>query len=293
MSEAQALAVRLKGKRAGAGTYYADCPVCSYKGSLSTSEKDDRTLVYCHVGCESATVFAAVREDMGLALTRPGVLSADLERKRQERARDEEARTGAARRLWSLAATPAGSPVETYLRGRGIVPPLPYSIRYLANAKHPETDKRLPCMLSAVTKWPSNRVVAVHRTFLSYDGRSKANVTPAKLTLGPIGGGAVRLAAASRDTLVICEGIETGLSLVRLLGFPVWACLSTGGMRAVTLPETLRQVIIAADHDKPGLEAAEAAKRRLQMLLVGCEVEVIKPDVAGQDFNDLLRSGAY
>lgn len=115
-------------------------------------------------------------------------------------------------------------------------------------------------------------------------------MTPAKMSLGPIGGGAVRLGSPVEDTLVICEGIETGLSLVQLYGKPVWACLSTGGMQAVFLPPTLRHLTIAADNDGPGHEAADAVRKRFQGHFE--TVEVIKPDIAGHDFNDALVSWA-
>ena len=50
---------------------------------------------------------------------------------------------------------------------------------------------------------------------------------------------------------------------------------------------TAVSVVIAADHDGPGLKAAEAAADRWQS--EGRRVRIARPDRAGADFNDILR----
>jgi hypothetical protein len=62
-------------------------------------------------------------------------------------------------------------------------------------------------MVAAVACVPDRRIVAVHRTFLSAAGCGKAKVPNPKCSLGPVGGGAVRLAPAG-PKLVVAEGIE-------------------------------------------------------------------------------------
>ncbi len=44
--------------------------------------------------------------------------------------------------------------------------------------------------------------------------------------------GAVRLAEFYEE-LVLAEGIETALSILQATGKPIWACLSTSGLKAV------------------------------------------------------------
>lgn len=283
MCDLQEIATLLNAKKAGADTWYGDCPACGYKGSLAITERDDTALFYCHACCDSRTVFAAVR---GLGLVkqaRPALPPMKLQLMRRGRDHAKRSEAAYARKLWDDAAPLVGSPVETYLRGRGITVTLPNSLRYLPNARHGPSGRWFPCLLAAVTVWPGHEVVAVHRTFLSHDGQGKADVTPAKMSLGPVRGGAVRLSPVHGDTLAICEGLETGLSLMQLFDLPVWACLSTGGMQTIMLPDVLKRVIIAADHDEPGLAAADAAKDRLQRLGVGCEVEVITPPLTGSE----------
>jgi len=92
---------------------------------------------------------------------------------------------------------------------------------------------------------------------------------------------------------VVCEGIETGLSLLSgLLDRPaaVWAALSTSGMRALHLPETPGELVVAADRDDggAGMAAAEALAERAQGL--GWQVW-LWPAPEGQDWNDALRAG--
>jgi len=107
------------------------------------------------------------------------------------------------------------------------------------------------------------------------------------MSLGHLHGGAVRLAAAT-ETLVLCEGIEDGLTLLQATALPVWATLGTAGLAAVLLPETVRTVLIAADNDanNAGVLAAEKLAARLKK--ENRRVVAYKP-AGAKDFNDLVR----
>jgi len=70
---------------------------------------------------------------------------------------------------------------------------------------------------------------------------------------------------------------------MQISGRPGWAALSTSGMKALVLPGGVKEVIIAADHDKPGLEAAHAAGRR--WMDEGRTVQIALPP-PGKDFAD-------
>ena len=94
----------------------------------------------------------------------------------------------------------------------------------------------------------------------------------------------MRLAPAGPE-LVLSEGIETGLSVQQATGLPVWATLSTSGLRSVILPPEVETVIIAADADEPGEKAAQEAARRF--IAEGRTVKIARPP-KGMDFNDLL-----
>jgi hypothetical protein len=143
-------------------------------------------------------------------------------------------------------------------------------------------------MIAAVTVWPEPVVCAVHRTFLMPGGEGKAAVSPPKMTLGPLIGGGVRLAPLG-PCLLIGEGIESTLSAMRLFDLPGWAALSTGGLVGLRLPppDRVPDIVIAADHDPPGLHAARTAAARFHAL--GHRVKIATPPKAGTDFNDVLR----
>ena len=190
---------------------------------------------------------------------------------------------------WRRAAPAIGSPVEKYLRGRGLQGPIPPTLRYISDLKHPSGTYH-PAMIAAVTRVPGCEVLAVHRAYLAPDGSGKADVDPARMSLGPIGGGAVRL-APSGGHLAVGEGIETTLSIMQATGIPAWAALSAGGIKALILPPLpLASVVtITADHDPTGLKAAHDAAERWTR--EGRRVRIALPP-EGKDFNDVLRQVA-
>ena len=145
-------------------------------------------------------------------------------------------------------------------------------------------------MVAGVTVYPSRVVRGVHRTFLRADGSGKANVNPAKMMLGSIKGGAVRLAPPG-PRMGIAEGIETALACQQATGIPTWAALSSGNLAQVALPpvSATTEVMIFADRGDVGIKAAEAAAVRLRR--EGRRVWIAVPSNGCNDFNDLLLSG--
>ncbi len=201
---------------------------------------------------------------------------------------DQQQRSEFARRKWREAAPLTDTPADVYLRERGLKPGQdgwPPILRYHPALKHGPTGLLLPAMLGAIAIWPSREVVGLHRTFLRADGKGKAPVSGNKMMLGKCAGGAVRLAPAGPE-LVLSEGIETALSVQQATGLPVWATLSTSGLRAVILPSEVETVIIAADGDEAGEIAAQAAARRV--IAEGRTVKIARPP-KGMDFNDLAQ----
>jgi putative DNA primase/helicase len=84
--------------------------------------------------------------------------------------------------------------------------------------------------------------------------------------------------------MAVSEGIETGLSFQQATGIPTWAALSAGGMKRLVLPLEAREVLIAADADEVGLQAATEAAARWHA--EGRRVRIVKPP-EGLDFNEL------
>lgn len=191
-------------------------------------------------------------------------------------------------KLWRESLPAKGSLVEVYLRARRIEI-LPSSLRFLPRHLHKPTGQHFPVMLAAATNY-AGKVCAAHRTFLSPDGKGKAPVSPAKMTLGPVGGLSCHLAEAGEE-LAVTEGIETGLSVQAATAIPTWAALSAGGIRNLILPPLplASSVTICADNDPVGLRSAQDAA--FMWREQGRKVRVALPP-EGMDFNDVLLKGA-
>ena len=87
------------------------------------------------------------------------------------------------------------------------------------------------------------------------------------------------------DVLMVGEGIETCLAAMQATGHPAWAALSTSGLRALDLPEDVRDVIVLADGDDAGEAAARDCAWRWKR--EGRRVRIARPP-QGMDFNDML-----
>lgn len=265
----------------------ACCPSHEDKNpSLQISDGETAVLFKCHAGCESRAVIDALK----LCNLWPGKQDNAAPYKPRHSPSgprhdaDADKRSEMAKSIWKRAQAAPGTPVSAYLASRGIVSDIPETIRYAEGAKHSDTGLFLPCMVGAVTRWPSKDVTAIHRTYLRADGKGKAGVLRQKMMLGPCSGGAVRLAPHG-PKLIVCEGIETGLTLLQETGLPVWCALSTSGIAKLVLPDDVSEVVIAADHDCAGLNAANKAAHR--WTLEARIVRIAKPPVEGWDFNDM------
>jgi len=89
--------------------------------------------------------------------------------------------------------------------------------------------------------------------------------------------------------LMVGEGIETCLAAMQATGHPAWAALSTSGLKALDLPEDVRNVIVLADGENAGHSAARYAAFRWKR--EGRRVRIAYPS-EGMDFNDMLRGRA-
>lgn len=142
----------------------------------------------------------------------------------------------------------------------------------------------------AVARGPDGRVANLHRTYLSHDGRKADVANPRKLCPPhrKIRGAAIRLYPAG-EQLAVAEGLETALAVHIATGLPVWSCISAHGLTTVEIPEGVLELVIAADHDEAGIDAAKAAARRLSKQ---CAVRVVVPDEPGTDWADHLGGAA-
>ncbi len=105
-------------------------------------------------------------------------------------------------------------------------------------------------------------------------------------TLGPFNGGALRLGPAGA-ALGIAEGLETGLSAMRLHEVPVW-CACGARLGAIDLPPEVETVHVFADNGTPGKDAAERAAERYTH--EGRSVDIRYQPPAFGDWNDVIRA---
>lgn len=266
----------------------APCPVCQpekdkHQNALTVADgRNGRLVLDCKKsGCAFLDILAAAGVRSG-DYAPPD--AATLAQRDAEQKAEAAKRAAQAKQVWTEAQPIAGTLAETYLRGRGITCDLPQVLRFHGECWHGPTAKRYPALIAAVQ---GANLPAVHRTYLRADGSGKADIDPAKLMLGAVAGGAVRLTEGP-GPLVVAEGIETGLSLASgLLRTPatVWAALSTSGIRGLRLPDHPGRLTIAPDGDTAGREAANALAARAHAL--GWQVSLL-PAPDGCDWNDIL-----
>lgn len=198
---------------------------------------------------------------------------------------DRATRDAEALEIWERSIPAAGTLAESYLGFRGIFPQFPPDIRFSRLPYGKSTP--LPCLVAAVRDVAGD-VTGIQRIYLRGDGRGKANLPKAKLSLGTVAGGAIRLGDLDPlGVLTICEGPEDGLSLLSMIGGPVWVAAGASMLPAMRFPAGVRSVIIGADNDAAGEQAARKAAH--DFAIRGLSVRIIYPAAGFKDFNDELR----
>ena len=194
--------------------------------------------------------------------------------------------------LWAqcLPLVP-GDPVALYLDRRGLAAalPLPGLLRMHPALPYWHGDELLgtfPAMVAPLLT-PDRRIVALHRTFLTSDGRKATVPNPKKLTraAGPVAGACILLHKPVHGCIGIAEGIETALAAFCASSVPTVAAYCAGNLAAWRWPAGVRRLVIFADADKAGRDAAETLRARA--LAAGLRVEVLTPTDPGADWCDV------
>lgn len=268
------------------------CPVHDDRTpSLSIADgADDRLLVFCHAGCNSLDILAALRQR---GLSEPKDRDQPPAPRRADDDQDQARRTARARKFWTEAVPIAGTPAEAYLIGRGLQPPFPPTLRFHHRLDYFEgggaMPMALPALVAAVAVWPSRDVGAIQTTYLDPRKPRKAQVSTPRKSYGKVAGGAIRLAPVTGSHLLIGEGVETVLSAMLATDLPGWATAGTSGLKSLILPDDVKEITIAADADAAGEKAAQAAAER--WTAEGLTVRVARPP-QGKDFNEALQKEA-
>jgi predicted P-loop ATPase len=176
-----------------------------------------------------------------------------------------------------------GTRVETYLRRRGITANPPDCIRFrrFAAGQHGA--------LVALATDAEGAVLAVQQIYLTEDGR-KAPVDVIKRTNKAVDGWSQRasMRLPGSPPVVLCEGVETALSVWQSTGQETWACFGITNISRAPVPEGA-PLIVARDGDEPGSKGDQQIRRSARALRAqGRDVRVASPP-PGMDFNDVLQ----
>jgi putative DNA primase/helicase len=195
-------------------------------------------------------------------------------------------------RLWvQCVPLVPGDPVTLYLRHRGFADawPLPACLRLHRALPCWDGDKKigtLPAMVAPLVA-PDGRVVALHRTYLTADGHKADVRSPKKVTstAGPLAGSSIRLHVPRRGTLGVAEGIETALAASLASGVPTVSTYCANALAGFVWPAGVQRLVIFADADKAGREAADTLRARSIRAHLRCQV--LTPSDDGADWCDV------
>lgn len=235
-------------------------------------------------------------------------------RARAEAAQAEEAKERAAKMkgaralyLHRLARPIAGTPVEAYLRGRGLshdpLPAWPNALRFHPEVWNREHGEKMPAMLAPMYLADGTHV-ATHRTWLRpcpTRGWAKIDGKNAKKVLGPSWGafipinkgvsGKAMSAMPEGEAIYMAEGVEDCIAIrMKRPEARIIAGYSLGNMGAVVLPPHVRTLVIVADRDDKSAEVDKLERSIAQQQARGVTVKLVMPPVGVKDLNDWLNA---
>ncbi len=193
-------------------------------------------------------------------------------------------RREALNRVWRQCAPMTENDVAgMYLSGRGVgqksyVPDL----RFCPSLR--DGDGGVANCMVAMIRDPEGSPASLHRTFLSKDGKTKANMaSPRKMMAGSVAvGSCIRLMEWDGvGPLGIAEGIETAFAAADRFKMPVWSAINAQMLAKWQWPKECRSIIIFADNDTSftGQAAAFELAKRARAGKDPLEVQVHIPGV--------------
>jgi len=270
--QAAQLARALGAKRSGR-QYSCRCPAHDdHEPSLIFWDGDKAIRFKCYSGCEPEDVIAALR--------RKGLWDARPLDETKPRTNHEPDHRELALGIWRDGVKVNGSPAQRYLANRGLM--LPAELDGPVAKFHPQCPRgkeRAPALVVLMRAIVDGVPCAVQRIYIGRDFTKEG-----AMMLGPAGTAAMKLGPA-RPRLCVCEGFETALALHQMGYGPVWALGSAGAIARFPIIPKVEELVIAADHDNVGLNAAATVLERWGRDRAHC----IMVNAAGADFADLAE----
>jgi len=187
--------------------------------------------------------------------------------------------------IWEEAAPISGTLSNQYLTvERGL--PLPDDILAADAFRHHGSlyflGKTVPGMVALMRDPVSAEPVGIQRTFLTPGGK--------KIERRMLGSAGVVMLSPSEEVeygLCLAEGMENALAAMTIGGWrPMWAAMSAGGIRSFPVLDGIESLIVFADHDQVGMDAAGGCCKRWSD--TGRATTIVPPPMPG-DWNDVLR----
>lgn len=263
---------------------HGPCPVCGGSDRFRFDNRHGRGDYFCNQ-CRAGDGFKLLMGFLGqsfadvrkLVLRLAGIEESDTPRPAPRPAPiapDEPARpTGRVVRLLRESCMVEDcEPARLYLASRALWPlPQGHGLRAHPSVtywqKNGETVQEIglfPALIVPLRN-VNGELVTMHVTYLTRDGSKISTHDPRKILSKTQGheGCAARLMPHG-ETLGIAEGIETALSASVLHSVPVWAALNATLLQKFQPPADVRKLVIFADRDVAGLDAALKLAQRLQ-----------------------------
>jgi putative DNA primase/helicase len=215
---------------------------------------------------------------------------------------DKYRRMQGAQEILEASQSARGTLAAEYLRSRGLDLPASDVLSF-----HPacpwDGGRKYPSLIAPITDVITGELVAIQKTALSSEARKID-----RRTMGPVTGdgfrGVVRLEEKSADELIIAEGVETALSVVKIgeaaavEGFDtsaIWSVLDTNGMKSFPVLRDVGRLTIIVDNDVSGAGQKAAQECLDRWRNAGKTARVhMPPEVCGHevrrgsDLNDYL-----
>ena len=210
---------------------------------------------------------------------------------------------GAIKYLLDTSSRTPNAAACAYYERRGIAKTSEFitnSLKYHDNADVYHNGKRVvlngkplryPCILGLARN--ARGVTGLHQIYITKDGEKAATEISQiigseyskKRMIGQFAGTAVRFAKAEK-TLIVCEGIETGLAIRLLTGCDsIAACGTAALLGGIDVPDCVENLLIYADNDAAGMAAAEKLRKSEQAHRT---VSVMLPNI-GNDWLDYFQ----
>src|SRR4029077_15322467 len=219
------------------------------------------------------------------------------ERRKKELAEKAEKIRKYANDLWESSKYHPleGSVGQTYLETRKVYIQ-EKNIRFHPHIVYSPTRQNFPAILFKVQTSYEGPLVAIHRIFLNFDGKRKADVENPKMALASIKGAGIWFGELD-STLHIAEGPENALTL-RVMGAKfVWCGIFSSNVANLKPPGQVKKLIIAADPDPAGQNSYNKllknldASAKLGLVIDKLHIDPIKkPNGKYADLNDIWLS---